>query len=577
MAFVGRTFRSLALLACLFAGSVAAGPLEDGVTAAKHGDYATALRHWRPLANEGIAPAEYLLGLMYATGRGVPQDDAEAVRWYRMAAHQGNAAAQYNLGLMHKTGRGVPQDDAEAVRWYRMAAHQGNADAQLFLGTSYATGRGVPRDDTAAVGWFRRAAEQGDALAEYALGRAYATGRAVQQDDVEAVQWYRMAAEKGLDHAQHDLGLMYADGRGVQQDDAEAVRWFRKAAVQGLARAQHDLGNMYRTGRGVPQDDVEAVRWYRMAADRGDAAAQFLLKVPGFFGSGVPVPSGDVRDFVSEAQRLLAQLGFDPGPVDGAPGVRTLAAIEAYQGSRRLPVDLNVTEGLVERLRKETAAVATPQPTPNAPELAQTGTGFFVTANGHLLTSAHLVQDCAGVQVRAVAGASAAATVLATTSTDDLALLRASTMPSGFASFRTGAPIRAGDGVVLVGFPLAGLLTSSGNTTTGSVTALTGPRDDTRLMQISAPVQPGNSGGPVLDDSGNIIGVVVSKLDAVTVARATRDIPQNVNFAIKASVATNFLEAHGVVYTTASSETDLRAADIAENARRFSVLVECFR
>ena len=68
---------------------------------------------------------------MYATGRGVPEDDAEAVRWYRLAAEQGYAGAQNNLGIMYATGRGVPEDDAEAVRWYRMAAEQGEADAQF--------------------------------------------------------------------------------------------------------------------------------------------------------------------------------------------------------------------------------------------------------------------------------------------------------------------------------------------------------------------------------------------------------------------------------------------------------------
>ncbi|MBB3810626.1 hypothetical protein FHS81_002728 [Pseudochelatococcus contaminans] len=96
------------------------------------------------------------------------------------------------------------------------------------------------------------------------------------------------------------------------------------------------------------------------------------------------------------------------------------------------------------------------------------------------------------------------------------------------------------------GYPLTGILTSSGNFTQGSVTALAGLRDDNRMLQISAPVQPGNSGGPLLDDAGNVVGVVVSKLNALKVAAATDDLAQNVNFAIKASVVQGFLEAQGI-------------------------------
>ena len=96
-----------------------------------------------PAAEQGLATAQYNLGVMYGTGEGVPQDDAEAIRWYRLAAEQGLATAQYNLGVMYDDGLGVPQDDAEAIRWYRLAAEQGLATAQYNLGVMYSTGRGV--------------------------------------------------------------------------------------------------------------------------------------------------------------------------------------------------------------------------------------------------------------------------------------------------------------------------------------------------------------------------------------------------------------------------------------------------
>ncbi len=141
---------------------------------------------------------------------------------------------------------------------------------------------------------------------------------------------------------------------------------------------------------------------------------------------------------------------------------------------------------------------------------------------------------------------------------------------------RKAPTVRAGDNVVVVGFPLRGLLASQTNVTTGTISATAGLRDDTRYLQITAPVQPGNSGGPLLDQSGNIVGVVVSTLDALKLAELTGDIPQNVNFAIKASVARTFLDTHNVEYLTSTSTTKLDAADIGEQAREFTVLIECW-
>jgi S1-C subfamily serine protease len=137
--------------------------------------------------------------------------------------------------------------------------------------------------------------------------------------------------------------------------------------------------------------------------------------------------------------------------------------------------------------------------------------------------------------------------------------------------------VRVGQFVMVAGYPLRGLLSSGINATTGNVSALAGPGDDTRLLQITAPVQPGNSGGPVLDQSGNVIGVVVSQLDSLEIARATGGIPQNVNFAIKGTVVRTFLEAKGVEFTTSPSTTRLDPAAVAERAAKSTILVECWK
>jgi hypothetical protein len=123
----------------------------------QRGDYAAALRLADPLAAEGDARAQSMLGLVYYRGRGVPQDLNEAVKWFRLAADRRDAAAQFYLGVMYSEGQGVPQDYDEAVKWYRRAADQGDAQAQYNLGLVYAYGEARGPDNISAYVWFNLA------------------------------------------------------------------------------------------------------------------------------------------------------------------------------------------------------------------------------------------------------------------------------------------------------------------------------------------------------------------------------------------------------------------------------------
>jgi uncharacterized protein len=136
--------------------SAPAASLEDAVAAYRKGDYVNALQLYRPLAEQGLAVAQFNVGLMYDLGQGVLQNYGEAVKWYRLAADQGRPDAQYQLGhLNYKQG-----DYAEAAKWFRLAADQGRADAQSNLGAMYAEGEGVPQDFVQALKWFILAAAQ---------------------------------------------------------------------------------------------------------------------------------------------------------------------------------------------------------------------------------------------------------------------------------------------------------------------------------------------------------------------------------------------------------------------------------
>lgn len=129
----------------------------------------------------------------------------------------------------------------------------------------------------------------------------------------------------------------------------------------------------------------------------------------------------------------------------------------------------------------------------------------------------------------------------------------------------------------MVGFPLHGLLASDPSVSAGTISALAGLANNPNLLQITAPVQPGNSGGPLLDQGGKVIGVVVGKLDTVRVAQAYGEAPQNVNFAISGAVARGFLKSNGVTVNSGPEGQTMTPADIAEKASGFVVLLECLR
>ena len=161
-------------------------------------------------------------------------------------------------------------------------------------------------------------------------------------------------------------------------------------------------------------------------------------------------------------------------------------------------------------------------PQGKTPETKSSGSGFFVTQAGHLLTNAHVVGGCRTIYVKSSDGQTGVAQVIAADQNDDLALLRVERRIRDDCHFQDRASTRAGESAVVFGFPLSELLASTGNVTTGIVTALAGLRDDPHQIQISAPVQPGNSGGPVLDASGHLIGVVVSRLNRSARGRAAK-------------------------------------------------------
>jgi len=229
---------------------------------------------------------------------------------------------------------------------------------------------------------------------------------------------------------------------------------------------------------------------------------------------------------------------------------------------------------------KPVAAAAPAQPNAASPKAAKsinkTGTGFVVSGSGHVVTNQHVIDGCAGDILGNLTGeAQVKLRLVSSDETNDLALLQAPSPFKEVATIRDKA-IHSGDSVVAIGYPFHGLLSSDFTVTTGIVSSLSGIMNDTRFLQISAAVQPGNSGGPLLDTSGTIAGMVAAKLNALKVARATGNIPENINFAIKTGALRDFLDNSVVPYqTTAEAKPELKTSDIARNARAFTLLISC--
>lgn len=216
----------------------------------------------------------------------------------------------------------------------------------------------------------------------------------------------------------------------------------------------------------------------------------------------------------------------------------------------------------------------TPTP-PKPPAGGSFGTGFFVTAQGHALTNNHVVNECRSVGAL-IDGQFIPASIVRRDERNDLALVRVQVPQQvPYAKFRGGGMARPGDGVVVAGYPLPSVLQNGLNVTLGNVSSLAGLGGNTSLVQITAPVQPGNSGGPLFDMQGAIIGVVVSKLNAMRIAQATGDIPQNINYAVHGSVARLFVESTGQRTTELASGKEMRASEVGDIAQQFTIQLEC--
>jgi TPR repeat protein len=534
--------RFLTLLALAFVAAAHAG-FEEGEQAFTRRDYRTAMSELAPLADGGDARAQYYVGFMLLGALGATRDETKAADYLLRAAGQNHAQAQALLGALYLQGRGVARDDAKGADLIRRAADTGLAGAQYTMGLLLVEGRGgLPKDPATAVQWLKAAADQNHVPAYCWLGELADR----EKNGVEAVGWWRKGAAAGDRICQFQLGRAYAEGKGgLPRDANEALGWIRRAANQRLPAAQVALAAAYERGSGVPTDYVLSYMWFNLARAQGYSPPQ-------------------VREAMDALEKKMT--------------AEQIA--EGQKRSREWRAGADIADALARAAPGATPGTAPGTPPAAAPPGATprtlSGSGFVVSADGHIVTNHHVVAACQRVSV---APGDREAAVIARDARNDLALLKASPgVGADVARLRSGRGVRPGDDVVVVGFPLRRVLAPSAIVTTGTVSALSGLANDTAKLQIAAPVQQGNSGGPLLDRHGLVIGVVQSKLNALRIAGVTGDIPQNVNFAVNSATLQSFLEANGVGLRTAPpAGPALSAADVGEQAARFTVAIECAR
>ncbi|RAU22687.1 hypothetical protein CU669_08420 [Paramagnetospirillum kuznetsovii] len=543
---------TLAFIQPAFAG------LDEGMAAFKRQDWTSAAKEFRPLSEQGNATAQARLGYILFQGLLGSRDDVEALRLINAAANAGEAFAQYTLGNAYFFGRGVPKTPATALVWYGRAADQDNPESLHALGEIHFNGLGIGKDESKGVEYYRRAADLGVPASLEKLAELSWNGRSMPTDRVKAVDYARKAAQARRPIGQFILGVALLTGEGVEKNPSESMTWFRRAAEQGHPQSQHNLGVGLVTGTGVLKNLSEGYFWLAVGAERAPANLKAgYEKERDQFGAKLPP---------AELEQLRAKVVAWKPPQTGA-----IAAVGGQQQPAAAPA---VAPAPAPTQSGPTTKVVPPEQSAQRSGTSS-GTGFLVSKDGMILTNAHVVEQCRTITVKPPEGPAFVAALAAKDAGDDLALLKSPLRLSETVRFREDKPLRKGDDVVVIGYPLSSLLSRETNITAGTISALAGINGDARHYQLTAPVQKGNSGGPLVDISGNVVGIVSSKLNAMKIANQTGDIPQNVNFAIKSDLARKFLERYSVAYETSPSATPMSVADIGERISRVTVFIQC--
>jgi len=514
-----------------------------GLFALGHSAVAQSLSELTIAAEEGDAEAQFELGRAYDGGDGVIADIQTALTWYRRAANQSHADAMYYIALTYDYADRVDEDNAAAASWYRRAAELGHAESQAQLGLMYELGEGVAADINAARVWYEAAAENGDADGKGYLGDLYIRGAGVRQDFVKGLSLLEGSAFGGSFYGQMELARVRLEAGSPVEDRIEGLAWL---LISGET-ANDDQDNTKRTdllAATKPTDE----EWSAARRRAVTLSASILRSAPIGGGTGFWLDTSDAA-LVEAAQRGLRGLRYYDGDITGLRDDAFDEALLSFIKDWRYKHGAQVTPDLIMVIGGALAYNVFESDEARSDLVENVGSGFFVSDDGLIITNEHVIEGCDRLSLPD----GDALQIIAREASSDLALLKASgSLNASGLSLRSGRGLRPGDRIWVAGYPLGGYITSDLSIASGDVMALAGIGQDRREFQMSAPIQPGNSGGPVLDASGHVVGVVVSGLDKLGLVAELGDLPENVNFAISLGTLQSFLDTHLVNYNTAA-------------------------
>ena len=589
-------------------------------------------------ARSGNDRAIAYIGYMYDEGIGVEENDKIAVEWYQKGADLGFTGAQTNLGLMYYYGHGVEENNLMAVYYFEKAANKNGSRAKFMLGKAYSGGYGVERDLIESYKWYKLALIDGFDGAQKEINklRSYMSGRQIRLadkivndlvggDDKKNIQDGRVdydSKDAGFDGglsgrwnvSQEMRGDFVSNClKGIDEDNSalKGDQWNIYCGCM-IDNAHEYFDSFSEYMKVLLEEDVEVIGSFAMKC-----ISYSLSPEQGFdVGSGNKDISLDkmVHEFVDmmnartpiqlDVATRLDRVKYNPSDkvvsiIHTVTDDSIASIFTSYDGdlsdliggiikdecenkftkkliakdvSFRYIYKNNRSKVIASELLKCSGDSGGILKSSN--ELKFTGTGFFINSNT-VATNNHVVESCAKITVGRGAKEVAVTKILYDEKID-IALLDSSVIGSDdYLSFRSGRGIRSGDSIVVVGYPLGDALGASHKVTNGNVSSLSGMQGSFDRMQITAPVQSGNSGGPVLDLSGNVVGMVVAKMGK-RAERVFDESLQNINFAIKNNTLLSYFDANDIEYSLDTYKYDMSASDVVENSKDSIVTVNCF-
>ncbi len=461
----------------------------------------------------------------YRLGTGVEKNFKKAIEYYLKSSDLGHSQSFYKLAKMYEAGEGVDENFEKALEYYTIAAEDGYDKAQNQLSEFYFEGEKVEKNVDTAYYWAKKAADQDYADSQNKIGVMYDKGIVVAQDKQKALDWYSKAAEQGNVKAFRNLGDFYANNESIKRDSKKALKWYMKAAKLDDAESQLEVGMIYEFGWGVEKDRLKALEWYKKSADKKFREAQMLLGSLYYYG---------------------------------------------FEGSDEIEIDYKESAKWYYRAAKneENEGKTSVRITKSG-----SGSGFFVTPN-HIITNNHVTDGCDELSVNNKVFKSKV-NLFDTDENTDLSILITGKPNPHFLSFRDRKPVTTGEQSIALGYPFSSTLGSNIKVTTGNIAALTGFRNNIAELQLTSPIQPGNSGGPLLDNNGNVIGVIVSRLEKSREITGNRP-AQNVNFAIKSNMVKIFMDLNRIDYVERKANGSKSVSEIVQESENATVKVVCY-